>query len=240
MSSSKPKTPAATKAGACFEDESAITHADIQKEVKVVLEANQSFLNSEQVDIFNSLAFANAQQLVALLLNLVKEAIVVPVPPKPSPSRSSVMVPTDSSFKLMSSPCDPDFFVPYKESFNESKIPKFWQHFRGNILAAPDGRIGCAACGVEAVVSTNGFSLLCPKRSQFESAKKAQDQGCLFILKARCADITVTKQEDILLYNASKCCKAAVKKQARWRRKSWQPNANSMNRTRLCAPCHRQ
>ena len=83
MSSSKPKTPAATKAGACFEDESAITHADIQKEVKVVLEANQSFLNSEQVDIFNSLAFANAQQLVALLLNLVKEASVVPVPPKP-------------------------------------------------------------------------------------------------------------------------------------------------------------
>ena len=114
MSGSKPKASAATKAG---EDEIAISHADIQKEVKIVLEANQSFLNSEQVDIFKSLAFVNAQQLVALLLNLVKEASVVP-PPKPSPSRSSVIVPTDSSFKLMLSPCDPDFFVPFKESFN--------------------------------------------------------------------------------------------------------------------------
>jgi len=208
MSGSKPKASAATKAG---EDEIAISHADIQKEVKIVLEANQSFLNSEQVDIFKSLAFVNAQQLVTLLLNLVKEASVVPLPPKPSPSRTSAIVPTDSSFKLMSSPCDPDFFLPFKESFNESKIPEFWQHFRGNILAAPDGRIGCAACSVEAVVSTNGFSLLCPKRSQFESAKRAQDQGCLFILKTRCAELTVTKQEDILLYNASKCCKAVKK-----------------------------
>jgi hypothetical protein len=208
MSGSKPK--AATKAGACSEDAIAISHADIEKEVKIVLDANQSFLNSEQVDIFNSLAFVNAQQLVALLLNLVKEASVVP-PPKPSPSRTSVIVPTDSSFKLMSSPCDPDFFVPFKESFNESKIPEFWQHFRGNILAAPDGRIGCAACCVEAVISTNGFSLLCPKRSQFESAKRAQDQGCLFILKTRSAELTVTKQEDILLYNSSKCCKAVKK-----------------------------
>jgi hypothetical protein len=116
-----------------------------------------------------------------------------------------------AAIKLMSSPCDPEFFVPFKESFNESKIPEFWQHYRGNLLAAPDGRIGCAGCCVEAVVSTNGFSLVCPKRSQFESAKRAQEQGCFFILKARCAELTVTKQEDILLYNSSKCSKTVKK-----------------------------
>jgi hypothetical protein len=210
MSGGRPKPSAATRAGVSSEDAIAIFYADIEKEVKIVLEANQSFLNAEQSDIFHSLAYVNAQQLVALLLNLVKEASVVPQP-KPSPSRNSVIVPTDSSFKLMSSPCDPEFFVPFKESFNESKIPEFWQHFRGNLLAAPDGRIGCAGCCVEAVVSTNGYSLVCPKRSQFESAKRAQEQGCFFILKARCAELTVTKQEDILLYNSSKCSKTVKK-----------------------------
>jgi hypothetical protein len=65
---------------------------------------------------------------------------------------------------------------------------------------------------VEAVVSSNGTSLLCPKRSQFPDAKKAQEQGCFFILKIRVAEITAEKQEEVLAYNDSKSAKGSMVK----------------------------
>ena len=105
-----------------------------------------------------------------------------------------------------------NFFFPFKDSFKDVPIPQFWQHFRGPLLVSPEGHIECATCRVEAVVSSNGTSLLCPKRSQFPDARKAQEQGCFFILKIRVAEITAEKQDEVLAYNDSKSAKGSMVK----------------------------
>lgn len=188
-----------------------ITRADILKEVRAVLDANH--FTPEQTDIFESLGYVNAQQLIAVVLNLVKEASVGSQT-KPSPSRVSVAIPCDESFKTITSACDPEFFLPFKDTFKDTTIPEFWQHFRGPLLAAPNGQIGCASCSVVGCFSANGSSLLCPKRSQYGDAKKAQEQGCFFIIRSRIAEHTVEKQEEIQTYNDAKNSKGLKKTSA--------------------------
>jgi hypothetical protein len=215
MSGGKAKPPgsgAATKCATSADDEDVFTtRADIQKEVRSVLEANHGMLTTDQIAIFQSLPYATAKQLVEVILNLVREASAVPLQPKPSPSRASTIVPCDDTFKKIISPCDPDFFVPFKDTFNGATIPEFWQHFRGCLLAAPNGQIGCAKCFVVGSVSTNGTSLLCPKRSQYGDAKKAQEQGCFFIIRSRVAELTAEKQDEVVIYNDAKMQKATKK-----------------------------
>lgn len=189
-------------------DSDVISRAEILREVRAVLDSNH--FTPEQIDIFESLGYVSAQQLIAVVLNLVKEASVGSQL-KPSPSRTSVIVTCNETFKKIMSPCDPDFFAPFRDTFKGVAIPEFWQHFRGPVLVSPEGHFGCAMCGVEAVVSSNGTSLLCPKRSQFPDAKKAQEQGCFFILKIRVAEITAEKQNDVLVYNHSKSANGTKK-----------------------------
>ena len=74
-----------------------------------------------------------------------------------------------------------------------------------------NGQIGCASCSVEAVLSANGSSLLRPKRSQYGDAKKAQEQGCFFIIRSRNGELTVEKQDDVLAYNDNKNSKGLKK-----------------------------
>jgi hypothetical protein len=154
----------ASKAATSVDDEDVYTRADIQKEVQSVLAANHGMLTADQVEIFQSLSFATAKQLVEVILNLLREASAVPLQPTPSPSRASVITQCDETFKKIASPCDPEFFIPFKDTFKDSSIPEFWQHFRGHLLAATNGHIGCASCSVEAVLSANGTSLASPTR----------------------------------------------------------------------------
>ena len=203
MSGGKAKM-GASKGATSVDDEDVFTRADIQKEVRSVLAANHGMLTADQVEIFQSLSYATAKQLVEVILNLLREASAVPLQPKPSPSRASVITQCDETFKKIASPCDPDFFIPFKDTFKDSSIPEFWQHFRGHLLAAPNGHIGCASCSVEAVLSANGTSLLCPKRAQYGDAKKAQEQGCFFIIRSRVGELTVEKQDEVSAYNDAK------------------------------------
>lgn len=210
MSGGKAKI-GASKGAAAVDDEDVFTRADIQKEVRSVLAANHGMLTADQVEIFQSLSYATAKQLVEVILNLLREASAVPLQPKPSPSRASVITQCDDTFKKIASPCDPDFFIPFKDTFKDSSIPEFWQHFRGHLLAAPNGHIGCASCCVEAVLSANGTSLLCPKRAQYGDAKKAQEQGCFFIIRSRVGELTVEKQDEVSAYNDAKNSKSLKK-----------------------------
>jgi hypothetical protein len=102
------------------------------------------------------------------------------------PSRASVITQCDETFKKIASLCDPDFFIPFKDTFKDSSIPEFWQHFRGHLLAAPNGHIiGCASCSVEAVLSANGtIELLCcvPKELDMEMPRKRKNRVVSLLL----------------------------------------------------------
>ena len=181
-------------------------------EIQLKLQANHGALNAENAIIMESLGVADTKDIIDMFFNLlIEKQDQQTAIPKPSPSRASVVIPCDESFKRIMSPCDPEFLFPFRDSFKGVPIPEFWQHFRGPLLVSPEGRFGCAICRVEAVVSSNGTSLLCPKRSQFPDAKKAQEQGCFFILKVRVAEITADKQDDVLVYNDSKSAKVVKK-----------------------------
>jgi hypothetical protein len=204
--SKRPIAPASAAVSCCSCKQTLVT------EIQLKLQANHGVLNAENAIIIETLGVADTKDIIEMVFNLlIEKQNQQTAPPKPSPSRASVVIPCDESFKMIVSPCDPAFLFPFRDSFKEVPIPEFWQHFRGPLLVSPEGHFGCAMCRVEAVVSSNGTSLLCPKRSQFPDAKKAQEQGCFFILKVRVAEITAEKQDDVLAYNDAKSAKMVKK-----------------------------
>jgi hypothetical protein len=204
--SKRPIAPAAVAVSCCSCKQTLVA------EIQLKLQANHGVLDAENAIIMESLGVGDTKDIIDMFFNLLIETQDQQIaPPKPSPSRASVVIPCDETFKRIMSPCDPEFLFLFRDSFKGVPIPEFWQHFRGPLLVSPEGQFGCAMCKVEAVVSSNGTSLLCPKRSQFPDAKKAQEQGCFFILKVRVAEITADKQDDILAYNDSKSAKVVKK-----------------------------
>ena len=186
--------------------------SSLSAEIQIKLLANTGVLNADNALIMESLGVADTKDIVDMFFNVLIEKQDLQIAlPKPSPSKASAVISCNETFKRIMSPCDPEFFFPFKDSFKDVPIPQFWQHFRGPLLVSPEGQFGCATCRVEAVVSSNGTSLLCPKRSQFPDAKKAQEQGCFFILKIRVAEITAEKQDEVLAYNDSKSAKVVKK-----------------------------
>jgi hypothetical protein len=187
--------------------------SSLAAEIQIKLLANTGVLNADNALIMESLGVADTKEIVDMFFNVLieKQDLQISVP-KPSPSKASAVISCNENFKRIMSPCDPEFLFPFRDSFKGVPIPEFWQHFRGPLLVSPEGQFGCATCRVEAVVSSNGTSLLCPKRSQFPDAKKAQEQGCFFILKIRVAEITAEKQDDILAYNDCKSAKGSMVK----------------------------
>jgi hypothetical protein len=187
--------------------------SSLSAEIQIKLLANTGVLNADNALIMESLGVADTKDIVDMFFNVLIEKQDLQIAlPKPSPSKASAVISCNETFKRIMSPCDPEFFFPFKDSFKDVPIPQFWQHFRGPLLVSPEGQFGCATCRVEAVVSSNGTSLLCPKRSQFPDAKKAQEQGCFFILKIRVAEITAEKQDNVLEYNDSKSVKGSMVK----------------------------
>ena len=187
--------------------------SSLSAEIQIKLLANTGVLNADNALIMDSLGLADPKDIVDMFFNVLIEKQDLQIAlPKPSPSKASAVISCNETFKRIMSPCDPEFFFPFKDSFKDVPIPQFWQHFRGPLLVSPEGQFGCATCRVEAVVSSNGTSLLCPKRSQFPDAKKAQEQGCFFILKIRVAEITAEKQDEVLAYNDSKSAKGSMVK----------------------------
>ena len=187
--------------------------SSLSAEIQIKLLANTGVLNADNALIMESLGLADPKDNVDMFFNVLIEKQDLQIAlPKPSPSKASAVISCNETFKRIMSPCDPEFFFPFKDSFKDVPIPQFWQHFRGPLLVSPEGQFGCATCRVEAVVSSNGTSLLCPKRSQFPDAKKAQEQGCFFILKIRVAEITAEKQDEVLAYNDSKSAKGSMVK----------------------------
>jgi hypothetical protein len=187
--------------------------SSLAAEIQIKLLANTGVLNSDNAIIMESLGVADAKEIVDMFFNVLIEKQDLQIAlPKPSPSKASAVISCNENFKRIMSPCDPEFLFPFRDSFKGVPIPEFWQHFRGPLLVSPEGQFGCATCKVEAVVSSNGTSLLCPKRSQFPDAKKAQEHGCFFILKIRVAEITAEKQDEILAYNDSKSAKGSIVK----------------------------
>ena len=187
--------------------------SSLSAEIQIKLLANIGVLNADNALIMESLGVADTKDVVEMFFNVLveKQDLQIAVP-KPSPSKASAVISCNENFKRIMSPCDPEFLFPFRDSFKGVPIPEFWQHFRGPLLVSPEGQFGCAMCRVEAVVSSNGTSLLCPKRSQFPDAKKAQEQGCFFILKIRVAEITAEKQDEVLAYNDSKSAKGSMVK----------------------------
>ena len=187
--------------------------SSLSAEIQIKLLANIGVLNADNALIMESLGVADTKDVVEMFFNVLveKQDLQIAVP-KPSPSKASAVISCNENFKRIMSPCDPEFLFPFRDSFKGVPIPEFWQHFRGPLLVSPEGQFGCAMCRVEAVVSSNGTSLLCPKRSQFPDAKKAQEQGCFFILKIRVAEITAEKQDEVLSYNDSKSAKGSMVK----------------------------
>lgn len=187
--------------------------SSLSAEIQIKLLANIGVLHADNALIMESLGVADTKDVVEMFFNVLveKQDLQIAVP-KPSPSKSSAVISCNENFKRIMSPCDPEFLFPFRDSFKGVPIPEFWQHFRGPLLVSPEGQFGCAMCRVEAVVSSNGTSLLCPKRSQFPDAKKAQEQGCFFILKIRVAEITAEKQDEVLSYNDSKSAKGSMVK----------------------------
>jgi hypothetical protein len=187
--------------------------SSLAAEIQIKLLAHTGVLNADNAIIMESLGVADNKEIADMFFNVLIEKQDLQIAlPKPSPSKGSAVISCNETFKRIMSPCDPEFLFPFRDSFKGVPIPEFWQHFRGPLLVSPEGQIGCATCKVEAVVSSNGTSLLCPKRSQFPDAKKAQEQGCFFILKIRVAEITAEKQDEILAYNDSKSAKGSIVK----------------------------
>ena len=187
--------------------------SSLAAEIQIKLLANTGVLNADNAIIMESLGVADTKEIVDMFFNVLIEKQDLQIAlPKPSPSKASAVISCNENFKRIMSPCDPEFLFPFRDSFKGIPIPEFWQHFRGPLLVSPEGQFGCATCRVEAVVSSNGTSLLCPKRSQFPDAKKAQEQGCFFILKIRVAEITAEKQDEVLSYNDSKSAKGSMVK----------------------------
>ena len=187
--------------------------SSLAAEIQIKLLANTGVLNADNAIIMESLGVADTKDIVDMFFNVLIEKQDLQIAlPKPSPSKASAVISCNENFKRIMSPCDPEFLFPFRDSFKGIPIPEFWQHFRGPLLVSQEGQFGCATCRVEAVVSSNGTSLLCPKRSQFPDAKKAQEQGCFFILKIRVAEITAEKQDEILAYNDSKSAKGSIVK----------------------------
>ena len=187
--------------------------SSLSAEIQIKLLANTGVLNADNALIMDSLGLADPKDIVDMFFNVLIEKQDLQIAlPKPSPSKASAVISCNENFKRIMSPCDPEFLFPFRDSFKGIPIPEFWQHFRGPLLVSPEGQFGCATCRVEAVVSSNVTSLLCPKRSQFPDAKKAQEQGCFFILKIRVAEITAEKQDEVLAYNDSKSAKGSMVK----------------------------
>jgi hypothetical protein len=144
--------------------------SSLAAEIQIKLLANTGVLNADNALIMESLGVADTKEIVDMFFNVLieKQDLQISVP-KPSPSKASAVISCNENFKRIMSPCDPEFLFPFRDSFKGVPIPEFWQHFRGPLLVSPEGQFGCATCRVEAVVSSNGTSLLCPKRSQFRA-----------------------------------------------------------------------
>ena len=201
MSTKRPIAPAVTSSPcpACKQT--------LVAEIQSKLQSNIGVLNADNTLIMECLGLADSKELIEMYFNLLIEKQDLQVAPPKSPFKPTIItVPKDGSFKKIVCPMDVDAFdiEAVKTFLGDFPKPEHWQNFAGQLLLGPNKTFACAACEVEAIPSSNKFSLVCPKKMHGNDIKMAQAKGCFVTMKIKIADCIAEHQDVIAAYNASK------------------------------------